>query len=114
MSDDKYLSSLVERFDKAISQLSEVSMHMDKMLAMHEIRLENQEKQTEVIHIRINDFKKEVVDEMRSLRDENKIQHKETNERLSRLEKWRWSVVGAATVLGFIFAQIEFISKFFN
>lgn len=107
------LSTLTSKFDTAITHLSNVSVSIDKMLAVHETRLENQEKQNEVIHTRINDFKREISDEIKLLRSENKIQHTETNERLSRLEKWRWFVVGVATVLGFILAQMESISKIF-
>lgn len=108
------LSTLTSKFDTAITHLSNVSVSIDKMLAVHEARLENQEKQNEVIHTRINDFKKEISDEIKILRSENKSQHTETNERLSRLEKWRWFVVGVATVLGFILAQMESISKIFG
>ena len=108
------LSTLTGKFDTAITHLSNVSVSIDKMLAVHEARLENQEKQNEVIHTRINDFKKEISDEIKVLRSENKSQHQETNERLSRLEKWRWFVVGVATVLGFILAQMESISKIFG
>ena len=108
------LSTLTGKFDTAITHLSNVSVSIDKMLAVHEARLENQEKQNEVIHTRINDFKKEISDEIKILRSENKSQHQETNERLSRLEKWRWFVVGVATVLGFILAQMESISKIFG
>jgi len=108
------LSTLTSKFDTAITHLSNVSVAIDKMLAVHETRLENQEKQNQVIHTRINDFKKEISDEIKLLRSENKSQHNETNERLSRLEKWRWFVVGVATVLGFILAQMESISKIFG
>ena len=115
MSDElAHISSLLDRFDRAITQLSEVSNSMDKMLAVHESRLENQEKQAEIIHSRINDFKKEMMDGIKDLRYENKIQHAEVNERLARLEKWRWFVVGAAACFGFIFAQMSAITKIFN
>lgn len=117
MADEKelaYISSLVDRFDQAISQLADVSISMDKMLAVHEQRLEQQEKQNDVIHTRINDFKKEVMEEIKELRVENTTQHKSTNDRLDKLEKWRWFVVGVATVLGFILAQMSNIKGIFD
>lgn len=100
------MSLLVSRFDTAIERLSQVSSSIDKMLAVHESRLEQQEKQNDIIHTRINDFKKEIVEELKELKSENSKQHKEVNERLSRLEKWRWFVVGAATVIGWVLAQV--------
>ena len=84
------------------------------MLAVHETRLAAQEQQREIIHQRITDMKKEMSDDFRALREENTRQHNEVSERLSRLEKWRWFVVGVATVIGFLFAQLSNISKLFS
>lgn len=99
------LVALTDRFDIAIDRLSTVAQSVDKMLAVHETRLENQERQTEILHARINDFKKEIMEEFKDMRDENKNHHARIGERLERLEKWRWIVVGAATVCGVILAQ---------
>ena len=108
------VKNLASRFDTAITKLSELSVSMDKMLAMHEIRLEQQERQTELIHNRMGDFKKEMMAELKELRNENKIAHQEVGDRLSRLERWRWMVVGASIVFGFVIAQMHIFSKIFG
>ena len=51
------LAGLAEKFDVAIDKLTNVSNSIDKMLAVHETRLDSAEKQAEVIHQRITDFK---------------------------------------------------------
>jgi len=112
--DMELLANLAGKFDVAIDKLTDVSQSVDKMLALHEQRLENQEQQREILHNRISDFKKEVTDNIRDLRDENRVQHNRVEERLGRLEKWRWFVVGVATMFGFILAQIPNISKIFQ
>ena len=112
--DMELLAGLAEKFDIAIDRLSDVSASVDKMLAVHETRLAAQEQQREIIHQRITDMKKEMSDDFRALREENTRQHNEVSERLSRLEKWRWFVVGVATVIGFLFAQLSNISKLFS
>ena len=112
--DMELLAGLAEKFDIAIDRLSDVSASVDKMLAVHETRLAAQEQQREIIHQRITDMKKERSDDFRALREENTRQHNEVSERLSRLEKWRWFVVGVATVIGFLFAQLSNISKLFS
>ena len=109
--DMELVSALAEKFDIAIDRLTEVSTSVDKMLAVHEMRLENQEQQREILHTRISDLKRDITDEFRLLRDENRKQHVEVNDRLSKLEKWRWFVVGIATVIGFIVAKIIDFSK---
>lgn len=112
--DMELVSALAEKFDIAIDRLTEVSTSVDKMLAVHENRLENQEQQREILHQRISDLKRDITDEFRMLRDENRKQHAEVNERLSKLEKWRWLVVGMATAVGFLVAQMGKISEFFS
>tara|TARA_A100001391_G_scaffold92272_1_gene60988 strand:+ start:532 stop:918 length:387 start_codon:yes stop_codon:yes gene_type:complete len=112
--DMELVSALAEKFDIAIDRLTEVSTSVDKMLAVHEMRLENQEQQREILHQRISDLKRDITDEFRMLRDENRKQHAEVNERLSKLEKWRWLVVGMATAVGFLVAQMGKISEFFS
>ena len=112
--DMELVSALAEKFEFAIDRLTEVSTSVDKMLAVHEMRLENQEQQREILHQRISDLKRDITDEFRLLRDENRKQHAEVNERLSKLEKWRWLVVGMATAVGFLVAQMGKISEFFS
>ena len=112
--DMELVSALAEKFDIAIDRLTEVSTSVDKMLAVHEMRLENQEQQREILHQRISDLKRDITDEFRLLRDENRKQHAEVNERLSKLEKWRWLVVGMATAVGFLVAQMGKISELFS
>lgn len=112
--DMELLAGLAEKFDVAIDRLSDVSASVDKMLAVHETRLVQQEQQREIIHQRITDMKKEMSDDFRALREENTRQHNEVSERLGKLEKWRWFVVGVATVIGFLFAQLKNISTLFT
>jgi len=112
--DIQLIAGLAEKFDVAIDKLSAVSVTVDKMLAVHETRLSNNEQQREIIHQRITDMKKEITDEIKSMKEENRKQHSQTNERLERLERWRWFVVGVATVIGFILAQMEPLAKLFS
>ena len=75
------IATLVDRFDVAIDKLTDVSNCVDKMLAVHETRLSNQENQTEIVHARLSDYKKELIDEMKDMREESDKQHKEIKER---------------------------------
>ena len=112
--DMELLAGLAEKFDVAIEHLSEVSNSIDKMLAVHETRLVQQEQQREILHQRITDMKREITEDFRTLRDENRKQHNEVGDRLSKLEKWRWFVVGVATVIGFSLAQMESLGRIFG
>ena len=112
--DMEMIASLAEKFDLAIDKLSAVSVTVDKMLAVHETRLQNNKQQREILHQRISDMKKEITEEFKSLKEENRKQHSQTNERLEKLERWRWFVVGVATVIGFSLAQMESLTRIFG
>ena len=112
--DMEMIASLAEKFALAIDKLSAVSVTVDKMLAVHETRLQNNEQQREILHQRISDMKKEITEEFKSLKEENRKQHSQTNERLEKLERWRWFVVGVATVIGFSLAQMESLTRIFG
>jgi hypothetical protein len=56
-----------------------------------------------------------IVDELKELRIEQKDQHlllmhkfEKLEERLSLLEKWRWMFVGGALVVGYLLAHIKY------
>lgn len=58
---------------------------------------------------------KNVVEELREIRKEQKEQHqamlKELNrieERINAIEKWRWMVIGGAAVVGYLLAHLPF------
>ena len=112
--DMEMIASLAGKFDVAIDKLSAVSVTVDKMLAVHETRLQNNEQQREILHQRISDMKKEITEEFKSLKEENRKQHSQTNERLEKLERWRWFVVGVAPVIGFSLAQMESLTRIFG
>ena len=112
--DMEMIASLAGKFDVAIDKLSAVSVTVDNMLAVHETRLQNNEQQREILHQRISDMKKEITEEFKSLKEENRKQHSQTNERLEKLERWRWFVVGVATVIGFSLAQMESLARIFG
>jgi hypothetical protein len=99
------LSGLAEKFDIAIDRLTDVSTAIDKMLAVHEARLENQERQSEVTHQRITEFKKEIMDEIKIVRAEITKQNKDVSERIGRLERWKWFIVGIGAAMGALLAM---------
>ena len=77
-------------------------------------RLEAQ-RQTEMLHKRIGDLRdelydevasshKEIMREIREMKEESNKHHKQMEERLSSLERWKWLVIGGAGSIGFVLA----------
>lgn len=126
------------KIDDAIEKMAEVSNNITKMLIMHENKIHNHdqqidgikvsiserksdfEKQVELLHKRISDMKdethverekyhKEILDALKEIADSNKA----LDTRVSKLEQWKWYVMGVAAVIGFVLAQVPW-DKFFG
>ena len=126
------LNNLTERLDIAIDKLSEVADGMNRILAVHELKLENHEKQIQLwntqyenLHERINTSRKEFADDLtkgreiiiNKMADLDSAQTKtlaEISARVDKLEKWKYLMVGGAVVVGFIISRMPIISNLLN
>ena len=75
------------------------------------LRIESKEEHIR-LHERISSMKDEILAEIKEMRKEQlSINHK-IDDRVTKLERWKWSMVGGAIVVGFILADgIDMISK---
>lgn len=134
-ADMAQINTLVDRLDVTIEKLTEVSSNVSQLLAVQGSRLDQQERSSnqlslllekrkdefsesvEILHKRINttekDFKQEleklnekILEEMKSIREDNLEQHKALNEKISKLERWMWIVTGGAAVVGFLLSKV--------
>ena len=113
------------RLDTAIEKLTDVSSCVNRMLAVHEEKISQQEDvlirsdaefsaNVKELHSRITTNTKE----MMALMSE---QHKEQTDAMSKLktelqsrvgvlEKWRWLIIGGSIVVGFIAQKMIILS----
>lgn len=121
------LKTVVSRLDDSIHAMSEVSTQVGKLLAVHEERINQLEKDhgqagsdIRDIHSRITTMSREIVDKIESTEKclEGKIKEsnestgkklndmsaemKQIDERVGFLERWKWMVLGGAIVLGYL------------
>jgi len=115
----EYNKLLVERLDRAIEKISEVSGNISKLLAVHETRLEGQDENIGVVHKRISELREEIRHSMERNHDticeefeEVKDMFEKQESRISTLEQWKYAVVIASVIIGFLLSKIEF-SKIF-
>ena len=92
---------------------------------MEERRMESQ-RQYELLHERISNMKDEInvdinnshkiiMGEIKELRGEQRRHAQEMSLRLTNLEKWKWTIVGGAVVIGFFLSGgIDVIGKFLS
>jgi len=113
------ISGINNRLDTAIEKLTDVSSSIKSMLAVHEEKIERQEKTDAIIFEKIKDRADEIDNVYRELQREiNQVERRLLTEikalrndigsRVSMLEKARWILLGAAIVVIFL------ITKDFN
>jgi len=110
------VSSINTRLDTAIEKLTDVSTCIKSMLAVHEVKIERQEKTDEIIFEKIKDradeidsvyreLQREITQVERRLLIEIKALRNDIGSRVGMLEKLKWVLFGAAIVLVIIITK---------
>ena len=138
--DVNFMTSLMGKLDTAIEKLTTVANSLDRVIAVHENRLEihdsvdkelfsliedrrkEAKEQYEVLHRRIGDMRedfednlessiREMMQEIKDMKLKDAEHHKDVADRLTKLEMWKWYVIGMATLAGIMFSMLpEFIA----
>ena len=95
-------AAILERLERVVESLQDNSMKMGQLLAVHNEKLEKQDRIDAVLFEKVESVHREVnrrADEIKSgcERDIRKI-----DERLRLMEKKMWTVAGALTVVSFV------------
>jgi len=109
-------SSINTRLDTAIEKLTDASTCIKSMLAVHEVKIDRQEKTDEIIFEKIKDRAEEIDSVYRELQREiNQVERRllieikalrnDIGSRVGMLEKLRWVLFGAAIVLVIIITK---------
>ena len=110
------VGNINNRLDTAIEKLTDVSSSIKSMLAVHEEKIERQEKTDEIIFEKIKDradeidsvyreLQREITQVERRLLIEIKALRNDIGSRVSMLEKLRWILLGAAIVVVIIITK---------
>ena len=113
--------TMLQRLDTSIEKLTEVSQNISKLLAVHEEKFENQQKQNNYFNTIIEQRKNEVDEkykdlkiEMKFLQDETKRSHDELEKKISKFERLAWMLGGGGMVIGFIMSNSAYVVKIFT
>lgn len=117
------VNGLFDRLDTTIEKLADVSNSINRMLAVHENRLDQQDKEDDRLRTDIETTRKEltveieeqyskIMEELLCLKKQQAEHHEKTVRRVEALENWRWYVMGAAAVVGFLLARMPIVHTF--
>ncbi len=128
------LKSVVKKLDSSLDKISEVSNSIAKLLAVHDERLGTLEKtsdkrgdEVKELHSRITTQTREIFEKLEAMEEridrrisessnttstqhdrinnEIKEEIKKINDRINVLEHWRWYVLGACAVIGWMLSK---------
>ena len=119
------MKGIYRRIDTAIERITEVSTSVNRMLAVHEEKISQQEEAALRADIEfkadIKELHSRITTNYKELADQISKNHKETeahvqqlridlNSRVGVLEKWRWVIIGGSIVIGFIAQKMIILS----
>ena len=120
------------KLEDAISKLTEISADLNKMIAVHELRLTQQEKSMDTLEDMLERRREEadnklktvyetmrsedrmVIAEIAKLREEGEHQFEELSKKIQGMEKMMYIYMGAFTVIAFILAYGPQIVRVLN
>ena len=114
--DIENVNTINGRIDTAIDKLTDVSTSIKSMLAVHEEKIQRQEKIDEVIFDKLKDRADEISDVYRELKKDVEMSEKrllieikslknDIGARVGVLERYKWLIIGGAIVIGWILSK---------
>ena len=114
--DIENMNTINGRIDTAIDKLTDVSASIKSMLAVHEEKIQRQEKIDDVIFEKLKDRADEISDVYRELKRDVEMSEKrllieikslknDIGARVGVLERYKWLILGGAIVIGWIMSK---------
>ena len=98
--------AVVERLEKVIDTLSDNSIKMGQMLAVHDEKLDKQDRIDAVLFEKVESLHREVNRRAQEIKDGCERDIRKVDDRLRIMEKKMWSIFGALAVISFIVSPI--------
>lgn len=117
------VNTIVDKLDLTIEKLTDVSSNVSRLLAVHETRIENNERTGSQLANLIEKNKESIDNELKNINNKISLTEKELREDieerneevmtklgalskdLQTLQRWIWLVSGGGAVIGFILAN---------
>lgn len=141
--DVSVVTALLGKFDTTIEKMQEIATSLSRMVSLQEQRIETQEEVTREVqsvlemrrqehnadikdlHSRITtvnreltekiaDTENKILEELKALREEIKKEKTSVATKISQIEMWKWMVMGAIALGGWLLGQAVNIAKLIN
>ena len=98
--------AVVERLERVIEALQDNSIKMGQMLAVHDEKLDKQDRIDAVLFEKVESLHREVNRQAQEIKDGCERDIRKVDDRLRIMEKKMWSIFGALSIISFIVSPV--------
>ena len=98
--------AIVERLERVIETLSDNSVKMGQMLAVHDEKLDKQDRIDAVLFEKVESLHREVSRSTTEIKAGCERDIRKVDDRLRLMEKKMWSIFGALSIISFIVSPV--------
>ena len=99
-------TAIIERLERVVESLQENSVKMGQLLAVHNEKLDKQDKIDEVLFEKIDRLSADVNRETDALKKGCERDIRKVDDRLRLMEKKMWSIFGGLTIVSFVVSPV--------
>ena len=99
-------TAIIERLERVVDSLQDNSVKMGQLLAVHNEKLEKQDKVDEVLFEKVDNLHRDFNRETQAIKKGCERDIRMVDERLRLMEKKMWSIAGGLTIVSFLVSPI--------
>ena len=99
-------TAIIERLEKVVETLQENSVKMGQLLAVHNEKLDKQDRVDEVLFEKIDNLNRDMNRETQAIKKGCERDIRMVDERLRMMEKKMWSIFGALSIISFLVSPV--------
>ena len=99
-------AAILERLEKVVQSLQENSVKMGQLLAVHNEKLDKQDRIDAVLFEKVESVHREVNRKAEEIKKGCERDIRKVDDRLQTMEKKMWSIFGALSVISFIVSPV--------
>ena len=99
-------TAILERLEKVVDSLSENSQKMGQLLAVHNEKLDKQDKIDEILFEKIDRLSADINRETEAIKRGCERDIRKVDDRLRLMEKKMWSIFGGLTIVSFVVSPV--------
>ena len=99
-------AAIIERLEKVVNTLQDNSVKMGQLLAVHDEKLDKQDRIDAVLFAKIEEIQKTLDRETSLIKAGCERDIRKVDDRLRLMEKKMWSIFGALSILSFLVSPV--------